>query len=385
MQKSNPQSAIRSRARRDGASFVPLPGSLDPQPLRRALSVWFREAARDLPWRHTRDPYAILVSEIMLQQTQVATVIPYYERWLARFPDFASLAAAEESDVLSVWQGLGYYSRARNLRRAAKSVVDSHGGQMPCDAALIRALPGVGRYTAGAVASFAFDLPEPLVDANVARVLARLLDMHAPIDSTAGQRALWSTAGSLVPQKGARVFNSALMELGALVCTPRAPKCLLCPIRPHCAASANGTAESLPRKKPRRKQVELAEHCAWIVRKGCILLEQQTGKRWRGLWKLPALPTAPDSEPLLTLEYPFTHHRVTLSVFTQPAPSMLGENHAWHSLASLVDVPLTAPHRRAVERLGGVSGLPGPQVPAQGSKKSSPTRLRHKPSSPKNA
>jgi A/G-specific adenine glycosylase len=332
--KSNPQTANQN-----------------PQALRRRLVAWFRKAARDLPWRRTRDPYAILVSEIMLQQTQVATVIPYYARWMSRFPDFATLAAAEESDVLSVWQGLGYYSRARNLHRAAKTVTEKHDGEMPVDPALIRALPGIGRYTAGAVASFAFDLPEPLVDANVARVLARLLDLHTPIDTTAGQTALWSAAGSLVPRKGARIFNGALMELGALVCTPRAPRCDQCPIHSQCAAFANGTAEKLPRKKPRRKQVALSEPCAWTVSRDRILLEQQTGKRWRGLWKLPSLPAAPDTESLLTLDYPFTHHRVTLSIFTQPAPSPLGENHAWHPLASLSDLALTAPHRRAIEQL----------------------------------
>ena len=335
MPGANPQSAIRN-----------------PQSLRRALAAWFRGAARDLPWRRTRDPYAILVSEIMLQQTQVATVIPFYKRWLARFPDFASLAVAEESDVLSVWQGLGYYSRARNLHRAAKTVVEMHGGEMPRDPALIRALPGIGRYTAGAVASFAFDLPEPLVDANVARVLARLLDLHEPIDSAVGQSALWSAAIDLVPKKGARTFNGALMELGALVCTPRVPRCDACPIRNHCAAFANGTAASLPRKKPRRKQAELAEHCAWTVSRGRILLEQQTGPRWRGLWKLPALPAAPDAMPLLTLEYPFTHHRVMLGVFAQPAPVPLRENLAWHPVASLSEIPLAAPHRRAIEKLG---------------------------------
>ena len=319
--------------------------------LRSKLVAWFRKAARDLPWRRTRDPYAILVSEIMLQQTQVATVIPFYERWLARFPDFASLAGSEESDVLSVWQGLGYYSRARNLHRAAKTVVEKHGGEMPRDPALIRALPGIGRYTAGAVASFAFDLPEPLVDANVARVLARLLDLHTPIDSTAGQSALWETAIALVPQKGARIFNSAIMELGALVCTPRAPRCRECPIAKHCAAFSHGTAESLPRKKPRKKISALSEHSAWIVQRGRILLEQQTGARWRGLWKLPALPAAPDVAPVFTHDYPFTHHRVTLSVFALPAPAHLRENQSWHPLAKLNELPLTSPHRRAIEQL----------------------------------
>ena len=336
------------------AKSVPKPHPQSPPAAtfpRRALTAWFRRAARVLPWRCTRDPYAILVSEIMLQQTQVATVIPFYERWLARFPDFPSLAAAEENDVLSLWQGLGYYSRARNLHRAAKTVVSTHGGAMPRDPAHIRTLPGIGRYTAGAVASFAFDLPEPLVDANVARVLARLLDLHTPIDSTAGQAALWAEAISLVPKRGARIFNSALMELGALICTPRAPRCGECPIRKSCVASANGTAESLPRKKPRRTRAELAEHCAWTMHRRRILLEQQTGKRWRGLWKLPALPAAPHTTPLLTLEYPFTHHRVTLSIFAQPAPSPLHENLAWHALATLADIPLTAPHRRAIEKL----------------------------------
>ena len=343
--KSQTATTPRRRDRKVAAS------ALSRARLRVQLVAWFRKAARDLPWRRTRDPYAILVSEIMLQQTQVATVIPFYKRWLARFPDFASLAAAEESEVLSVWQGLGYYSRARNLHLAAKTVVKMHGGKMPRDPALIRALPGIGRYTAGAVASFAFDLPEPLVDANVARVLARLLDLHTPIDSTTGQSALWETAIALVPQKDARIFNSALMELGALICTPRAPRCSECPVRPHCAAFSHGTVGSLPRKKPRRKQVALSEPCAWTVSRDRILLEQQTGKRWRGLWKLPSLPAAPATEPLLTLDYPFTHHRVTLNVFTQPAPSPLGENHAWHPLASLAEVPLAAPHRKAIDQL----------------------------------
>jgi len=332
--KSSPQSTFRKA-----------------QSLRRSLAKWFGKCARDLPWRRTRDPYAILVSEIMLQQTQVATVIPFYKRWLARFPGFAALAAAEESEVLSVWQGLGYYSRARNLHRAAKTIVAEHDCEMPRDAKLIRALPGIGRYTAGAVASFAFDLPEPLVDANVARVLARLLDLHTPIDSTAGQTALWAAAIALVPEKDSRTFNGALMELGALVCTPRTPQCPLCPIRAHCAAFAKGTAESLPRKKPRRKSVALSEPCAWTVSRGRILLEQQTGRRWRGLWKLPSLPAAPNAEPLLTLDYPFTHHRVTLSVFTQPAPFPLRENESWHPLATLVALPLASPHRRAIGHL----------------------------------
>ena len=323
---------------------------------RRRLAEWFKKAARDLPWRGTSDAYAILVSELMLQQTQVVTVIPYFQRWLARFPDFAALAAAGEQEVLSLWQGLGYYSRARNLHRAARQVVAEHGGRMPRDAAMIRTLPGVGRYTAGAVASFAFDLPEPLVDANVARVLARLLDLREPIDSTAGQSVLWSAAEELVPRKGAGAFNAALMELGALVCTPRAPQCLLCPIRPHCRAYAAGTAERLPIKKARRKTVLLTEPCAFVADARRVLLEYQPGPRWRGLWKLPKLAGETAGEPLVTLEYPFTHHRVTLSVFRAAAGKSLREHEAWHAWETIEAVPLAAPHRRALERLQGSRG-----------------------------
>ena len=316
--------------------------------IQRDITAWFAKARRDLPWRATRDAYAILVSELMLQQTQVATVIPFYERWLSRFPDFETLAAAGEQDVLSLWQGLGYYSRARNLHRAARSVVALHGGKLPADAAAIRALPGVGRYTAGAVASFAFDLPEPLVDANVARVLARLLDLREPIDSTKGQAALWAEATRLVPKKNPGLFNGALMELGALLCIPRAPRCGECPIRPHCLAHAAGTAANLPVKKPRRSRAELVEHCAWTTKDGRILLEVQTGARWRGMWKLPLLVSEPKERAIFSSEYPFTHHRVFLHVHKSRPPAKLEAHQAWHRFDELDALPMTAPHRRAI-------------------------------------
>ena len=169
---------------------------------RRRLQRWFKLRGRDLPWRRTRDPYAILVSEFMLQQTQVATVIPYYQRWLDRFPDFAALARARQSDVLHAWQGLGYYARARHLHAAGKFVMENFGGALPSDAAKIAQLPGVGRYTAGAIASFAFDLSEPIVDANIARVLARLTNWQDPIDSSTGRAHLWQTATELLPATG---------------------------------------------------------------------------------------------------------------------------------------------------------------------------------------
>lgn len=322
----------------------------NPKSLRARLARWFRAHGRDLPWRRTHDPYAIMVSEFMLQQTQVTTVRDYYARWLARFPDFATLGAASEADVLHVWQGLGYYARARNLHRAAQEVVARHGGALPDDLAAITALPGIGRYTAGAIASFAFDRSTPIIDANIARVLARLLDLREPIDATRGSDILWQAAEALLPKRGGRLHNSALMELGALVCTPRQPQCLICPAREHCRAKE---PESLPVKKPRRKTVALAENCAWIVSRGRLLLEQQTGSRWRGLWKLPPLETQTGgSRLLLALEYPFTHHRVTLSVFTGMAPaSMLETVQKWVPLEDIDTIALAAPHRRAIKRL----------------------------------
>ena len=317
--------------------------------MRQKLTRWFRQRGRDLPWRRTHDPYAIMVSEFMLQQTQVVTVRDYYARWLARFPDFTALAAASEDDVLHVWQGLGYYARARNLHRAAKQVAAEHGGQLPDDLAAIAALPGVGRYTAGAVASFAFDRATPIIDANIARVLARLLNLREPIDTKRGTEILWATAEALLPARGGRLHNSALMELGALVCTPRAPQCLICPVRDHCQAE---NPESLPRKKPRPKTVALAEDCAWIVRGGKLLLEQQTGSRWRGLWKLPALGLPKAGGRLrLAFDYPFTNHRVTLSVYDSRAPVALKAAQQWIALAGIDNIALAAPHRRAIKRI----------------------------------
>jgi len=327
----------------------------EPAAARRALAEWFGRQGRDLPWRRNTSPYAVLVSEFMLQQTQVATVIPYFERWLARFPDFATLAAADEHDVLSLWQGLGYYSRARNLHRAAQKVVAEFVGELPNDDTAIASLPGVGRYTVGAIASFAFDRPAATVDGNIARVLARLLDLRLPIDAKEGQARLWAAAQSLLPGNpkggGGRLHTSALMELGALLCLPRNPQCLICPVQSFCAASE---PETLPIKKARPKTVELDEPCAWITRPGAILLEQQPGPRWRGLWKLPRLLEADslsESKPIYRAEYPFTNHRIKLRVYIAPAPKTLPPGQSWIAHAQLEALPLTAPHRRAIENL----------------------------------
>lgn len=283
----------------------------------------------------------------MLQQTQVATVLPYYQPWLARFPDFAALARAAESDVLHAWQGLGYYARARNLHAAARAVLQNFHGVFPRTAAEIATLPGVGRYTAGAVASFAFDQPEPIVDANIARVLARLTNWQEPIDTAAGSAHLWQTATALLPRKRGRLHNSALMELGALVCLPRRPLCPQCPVRDFCAAI---NPAELPRKKPRPREVRLHEPHAFAFRRNRVLLEQSHA-RWRGMWILPRLAAAPAHQPLLQLDFPFTHHRVTLSVFGATASLMPNEHLRWFPRAQLDQLPLPSPHRRALAQL----------------------------------
>src|SRR6267378_606425 len=192
---------------------------------RRSLLHWYHRHGRDLPWRATRDPYAILVSELMLQQTQVATVIPYYNAWLRRFPEFSSLADASEGDVLHAWQGLGYYVRARNLHATARAVMDRHRGSFPRSIEQMQQLPGIGKYTAHAVASFAFDRSVPIVESNTARVLTRLFNFRKSIDSHAGRKTLWRYSQRLLPKRNAGIYNSALIDLGALVCVPREPKC----------------------------------------------------------------------------------------------------------------------------------------------------------------
>jgi A/G-specific adenine glycosylase len=305
---------------------------------------------RDLPWRRTTDAYAILVSEMMLQQTQVATVIPYYERWLDRFPTVAALAEAEEAEVLAVWQGLGYYARARNLHRAARAVMERHEGVLPAEVAALEALPGIGRYTAGAIATFAHDRAVPAVDANIGRVLARLFDIREAIDAEEGKSAVWEAAERLLPERGGRTHNSALMELGALVCTARTPDCGGCPVQGYCAAER---PELLPVKRPRRATVRLLEICAWVRTSRGVLLERQDGARWKGLWKLPRLASAPaEAEPLWEGVYPFTHHRVTLQVYPEPAGRRkLAETQAWVPLHRLDEIGLAAAHRRAVTAL----------------------------------
>jgi A/G-specific adenine glycosylase len=320
----------------------------------RALVQWFRANARDYPWRRTHDPYAVLVSEIMLQQTQIATVLErgFYARWMERFPDFATLAGASESEVLSAWQGLGYYRRARNLQRLAQVIVSEHGGEFPRDPEVIQSLPGIGPYTAGAVCSFAFNLAEPIVDGNVARVLSRIDNDATPIDSTAGMKRLWDRARELVlSTDDPRALNSALMELGQLICRPTKPACDVCPVRQFCRATE---PESLPVKSARTEITAVTERVFFHRSEVGVLLEQETGSRRTGLWKLPALPEAHHEHlpsVLLKSSYGITRYKVTLWVHAQPSQGKWPETHRYIPLNELAALPMPSPYRKALERL----------------------------------
>ena len=236
-----------------------------------------------------RDPYSIWVSEVMLQQTQVSTAQPFYLRFIARFPTVGSLARAREADVLERWAGLGYYRRARNLHRAANLVMREHGGRVPDDPEIFGRLPGVGRYTTGAVLSIAFDRPLPVLDGNVARVLSRLDAMRASVREARGARRLWERAGALVPAARPGDWNQALMELGATVCLPRAPRCEACPLRRECRARAMGKVESFPPTAPRPASVRVRRAAALLTRRGRMLVVRREGRQLDGMWEPPAV------------------------------------------------------------------------------------------------
>lgn len=319
----------------------------DRHAFQQALVQWFHQEGKDYPWRRTTDPYAVLVSEMMLQQTTLAMVLErgHYSRWMQSLPDVASLAAAPESLVLTLWEGLGYYNRARNLQKTAQVIIDRHHGVFPTSLPELLALPGIGRYTAGAVMSFAFNLPAPLVDGNVARVLARLMDFHTEIDSPTGQRQLWQWAEGLLPTHDVRSYNSALMELGQRLCTPGTPSCLLCPVRPWCQATHPST---LPLKKPRRPVVAVEEDVLVARHNGKILLHQEQGKRRRGLWKLPAVHDRKIGSLLWSGHYTITHHHVSLRLHAAAETPVAQPDESWIVETELADWPMPSPFRRAL-------------------------------------
>lgn len=356
----------------DGAE--PLPADWK-RAFRRRLLAWYAKHARDLPWREAAgiasDPYRVWVSEVMLQQTQVETVRAYFERFTAAFPTVADLAAADEQDVLRLWEGLGYYRRARSLHAAAQQVVADHGGQMPTDVAGLMTLPGIGRYTAGAIVSIAYDTPAPILEANTIRLFTRLIAYAGKPTSAAGQRRLWGVAEEVLPTKQVARFNQALMELGSLVCTPTNPKCGECPVESHCRARAEGSIESLGPTTTKLKFTEVREAAVVVRKAGRVLLRQcAEGERWAGLWDFPrfeleaegplfaadelaekvASQTGIQCDPggmITTLKHGVTRFRITLECYqAQHTGGRLRKPTKWVALKDLADLPLSVTGRK---------------------------------------
>ncbi|MFH1800560.1 MAG: A/G-specific adenine glycosylase [Candidatus Omnitrophota bacterium] len=335
--------------------------------LSRSLLRWYSRHKRDLPWRHTRDPYKIWVSEIMLQQTQVATVISYYKRWLKTFPTLSSLARVPLSRALELWAGLGYYRRVRMFHEAAIFLQREFQGKIPESSEGLRRLPGIGRYTAGAIASIAWGEKTPVLDGNVVRILTRIFALAQSVDRPATLEKLWSIAASLLPDKNPGDLNQALMELGATVCFPSNPQCARCPVKKSCAAHQKGRELFYP-VRSRKDRPEKLRMAALVLRnnKNEVWLEKQPGQgRWGGLWMFPfwthkkEMPEAFRSFrsrpiPLLTVSHTFTKYRITLEVFGSlckkktPRKKPCGR---WFSIAKLARVAFPSPHRKIAQTL----------------------------------
>ncbi len=302
---------------------------------------WQRHHGRHgLPWQHTRDPYRVWLSEIMLQQTQVTTVLGYYERFLQRFPDVAALAAASQDDVLALWSGLGYYSRARNLHRCAQAVVSQHGGQFPRSSEALQGLPGIGRSTAAAVAAFCFGERVAILDGNVKRVLTRVLGFAGDLAQAVQERELWAQATALLPDQGIEPYTQGLMDLGATLCSVRAPQCLLCPVREVCVAATTQTQASLPVKTRKLKRGKREHVWLWLCWRDRMWLVQRPDLGvWAGLWSLPEFDTATDferhragqpghAETLASFTHVLTHLDWTLHPVRWTLPAELDEAEA---------------------------------------------------------
>ncbi len=347
------------------------------------LLAWYKKNARDLPWRGHPDPYAIWVSEIMLQQTRVETVIPYFERWMDRFPTIQLLAEAPQQAVLSIWEGLGYYRRAHNLQKAAKLLVKEHDGELPRDTKTLRSLPGIGRYTAGAIASIAFGMDEPALDGNIRRVLARVFNVSEPARSPAGEKRLWALARQHLPLGQASAYNQALMDLGASICTPRDPNCQSCPLHTICAAYELGLQSERPVLSARPEIPHYTVTAAVIERNGSYLIAQRPPDGLLGgLWEFPGGKTLPGEdletcvrreireelgvdiqvgEPLGKYRHAYTHFKVTLHAYrcrltnqVQPQP-IQATTLRWVPVEELPDYPMGKIDRQIAKNLAQTS------------------------------
>ena len=353
--------------------MVPFPRR---EKIQKSLLRWYERHGRDLPWRETRDPYAIWVSEIMLQQTQVDTVIPYYERFLKLFPTVRHLARADLSKVLKLWEGLGYYSRARNLHRGSRMVVAQFSGKLPVTLHELLTIPGIGQYTAGAILSIAFNKEAPILDGNVKRVLSRVFAVGKDPGDAETTQFLWRLSESLIPKGQASAFNQALMDLGATLCTPRDPQCLLCPLRGRCRAVIAGNPEDYPARKPKKPIPRVEAVAAVICRDGKVLLRQRPPEGLLGgLWEFPNWKSEEKGRPRLrlrlrnlikkemgmkvevqdslgTFEQTYSHFKLTLHVYrTLTADSECKAEGRWVPIAKLHRYPMSRIHRRIAQSI----------------------------------
>ncbi len=348
---------------------------LRPERVAPLLLNWYGLAGRELPWRKTRDPYSIWLSEIMLQQTTVAAVIDYYQRFLASFPSVDHLAAAPQEAVIDLWAGLGYYARARNLHAAAKLVVEEYGGHFPRSVAQLQQLPGVGRSTAGAIAALAFDQRAPILDGNVRRILCRLYALQQPPRSASAEKQLWVWAEQLTPQQRVHDYTQAIMDLGATVCLPRQPRCADCPLQPLCLAHKLGLEQQLPLKKTPKKVPVRHELALLLNWQGRYLVRRRAASGLLGgLWEFPTIALAEgesseqklallmadllvsgQAQPIGSITHTYSHFRLELQIYSLSLDDRLtvAESQVdWCNLAQLQHLALHGAHKKALEKLG---------------------------------